>query len=309
MQYKIMVAQFPYDGTAHTDATDWVAQTIVQMHDDPRLRGGVMRWKLADTPITMSRNRCLAAAQEAGVDYVLMVDSDMKPDLDVPGAKPFWPTAWEFMQSHAGPCVIAAPYCGKPPHENVFIFRWENLQSDNPNADFQLKMYSRHEGARATGIERVAALPTGLMLIDMRAVNKLLASKPKPEAVLEAYKAGRIPADVAIAKIKQEEAAFYYEWTDNRQTHKASTEDVTFSRDLSMLNIPLYVTWDCWAGHHKDKVVSKPSLIDGGDVQEQFLEAARREIRTYPEPCPPDVAVCATDGYQTESRLVGMFAG
>jgi hypothetical protein len=257
--YRIMIAGFPYGGQTSHHGMEWLARTYAKMRDDPRIgAGNVMLWQLADTPITMGRNRALTVAEENNIDYVLMFDSDMRFDLPYPDAKPFWDTAWEFMLSHQGPAVIAAPYCGPPPQELVYVFRWNNTQSDDPNPNMKLEMISRGEAASLTGIERVAALPTGLILIDMKALKDL----PHPR--------------------------FYYEFTDETQSHKASTEDVAFCRDLTYLDIPLYVAWDCWAGHIKAKLVGKPQNLPPDLVPEWVVErAAQLKPGETPRPYGP----------------------
>ena len=74
---------------------------------------------IADTPITMCRNRAVQAAQQMSYDLLMMVDSDMSPDLHIkePGAKRFWDSSFDFIYSRLGkPTVIGAPYCGPPLH-------------------------------------------------------------------------------------------------------------------------------------------------------------------------------------------------
>jgi len=265
-KYKVLVAQFPYGSVTHIDAAKYVSALVCEMRSDPDIGpGGVALWDIADTPVTMSRNRCLLVAEQAGVDYVLMIDSDMRPDLYLDGggrpadgyefAKPFWSEAWTFARDHAGPCVIAAPYCGPPPEELVYVFRWTNRQTDDPNPNYNLAQFTRAEAVSARGIQRVDALPTGLMLLDMRAVQRL-----------------RHPR-------------FYYEWIDETASKKASTEDVTFSRDLGLAGVPLYVTWDAWAGHWKSKCVMRPKVVDADSVCTQM-----KSDRIVPPTAPPAAA-------------------
>lgn len=258
-KYKVMVCQFPGGNSTHPDVSDWVLETVLKMEKDPSIGpGNVVLWRRADTPVTMTRNLSLLKAEKEGADYVLMVDSDMSPDLPYPGAVPFWDAAWPFVQAHAGPCVIAAPYCGPPPDECVYVFEWQNKESGGANPDMQLAMVPRSKAADLHGIQRAAALPTGLMLIDMRAVARL----PHPR--------------------------FYYEWKGDGekcsccgvpkpgpQAVKASTEDVTFSRDLDAAGAPMYCAWDSWAGHHKSKVVGKPFNIPADTVPRALLARAQ----------------------------------
>jgi hypothetical protein len=252
---SVLFARFPFGGVDHPDTTDWLVETVLKAKADPRI-SAVHHWRIDDTPITMGRNRCLEVAKKAGIDYVLMLDSDMNPDAYCTGAlhalgcdsfaRPFWDSALNFALVHEGPCLIAAPYCGPPPGENVYIFRWATEQSHHPNADLRLEQYGREEAATRLGIEEVAALPTGLILIDMRALANL--SPPY----------------------------FRYEWTDSTESAKASTEDVVFTRDVSLSGVPIYVNWMAWAGHHKRKCVGKPNLLTSDAVRKELREALTR---------------------------------
>lgn len=259
-KYKIVIAQFPGNHSTHPDVSDYVGDMIVQLLQHPDFGpGNVTRWRLADTPVTMSRNRCLVTAEEAGADYVLMVDSDMAPDLNYPGAVPFFDAAWAHMKALGKPCVVAAPYCGPPPDEQVYTFQWVQSETGDLNPNFKIRNVGRVEAATLAGVQPAAALATGLMLIDMRAISQL----PHPR--------------------------FYYEWTDEKQTAKASTEDVTFSRDLNMLGVPLFCAWSSWAGHWKLKRVGKPELIPEGAVP-AMLTARAAQLAAQQKAAPPTAA-------------------
>lgn len=271
-QYKVMFCRFPGGGVEHADCTDWVVKTAIEMKADPRI-GEVRNLKLADTPITMTRNAAVKAALEHNCDYILMVDSDMCPDL--PGNKPFWKTAWDFMMARRGnedayravhgedgqpysstvmdelyaiyaPATIAAPYCGPPPMELCYVFEWKSYETDGPDPNYRLEMIGREASSIRTGIQEVAALPTGLILYDARVFRKL----PPPW--------------------------FRYEWADKEESEKASTEDVYQTRNASLLGMPQFVTWDCWAGHIKTKIVKKPSIMSIDDVHSSLVEAVQR---------------------------------
>lgn len=240
---SVLVARFPFGASEHPDTSDWMISTIGKMKADERI-GEVLATRVDDTPITMSRNRVLKQALDSKSDFCLMLDSDMAPDLAIPGAKPFWDTSFDFALNHEGPCVVAAPYCGPPPNENVYVFRWARVQGDHPNPDLRLEQYPREEAAGRIGFEEVGALPTGLILIDMRAIPLL----PPPW--------------------------FEYEWKDPPfNTEKGSTEDVFFTRNLSNVGVPQYVAWDSWAGHWKSKCVSKPQVMTCESVRAQLREA------------------------------------
>ena len=148
------------------------------------------------------------------------------------------------------------PYQDDPEYiaQLVYVFRWQNQQSDNANADFQLEMYDRHTAAKMAGIQECAALPTGLIMYDMRAFE---LTEPKTDA---------------------DKPWFYYEWSDRYAAHKASTEDVTMTRDLSLIGTqrlgynPVFCNWDAWAGHWKPKCVGKPVVISASGVSAKLRE-------------------------------------
>jgi hypothetical protein len=254
--FSLMIARFPGNNQEHPAAAGYVMQLMETLHNDDRV-GAIVPFRLSDTPITMSRNRCVKQALQHGVDYILMIDSDMSPDCEA-GAPPFWQTAWEFMMDRRRaerehpdralePATIAAPYCGPPPNEQVYIFRWLTHQTGAPDPDFALKMVDRDDATRRTGIEEVAALPTGLILYDTRVFRKL----PPPW--------------------------FDYEWQDEPyRTEKASTEDVFQTRNASIMGLPQFVTWDCWAGHVKLKTVTKPAPLTLRAIRGEFARAVLR---------------------------------
>lgn len=254
--FEVMLCRFPGNNSEHPSEVDWVLNTTLACYADKRV-GQLHHWHLNDTPVTMSRNRAVKVAIQQGIDILLMVDSDMGPDHIDPSSS-FWLRALDFIASRwlEAPTVIAAPYCGPPPHENVYIFRWRNYQSDSPDAGYKLDQFTREEAAERRGIEAVAALPTGLIAIDMR--------------IFTGFQVGGEIVKLALPW-------FYYEWKDPEQTEKASTEDVTFTRDVSLLYgayglETVFVDWDAWAVHYKTKGVGKPHLINPGSLARLFKE-------------------------------------
>jgi hypothetical protein len=250
-KYKVMFCRFPGNHQENPDCTDWFVKTSLKAKGDPRIER-VYSWYKSDTPIPMGRNLAVDLAKSYKVDFVVMVDSDMFPDMYLghdPKAKPFWDTAFDFLTAHNSPAMIAVPYCGPPPVENIYIFKWATQQSDHPNPDLKIDQYTREEASSATGIEEVAALPTGLCMFHLSAIDRI-----KPPY-------------------------FYYEWKDERQMEKASTEDVTFTRDLAFAGVPIYVAWDCWAGHWKMKCVGRPGRITVKDVSEKYTAVVHEQIQ------------------------------
>lgn len=247
MRLSILFARFPYGRREDPDVTDWLLRThkTIMARES---KWDVYHARFDDTPITMTRNAAVEHAKNLGVDLLCMVDSDMAPDchLGDPAARPFWDSSVDFLLKHEGPCVVAAPYCGPPPHSNVYVFRWANGLNAASGPDMRLEQFTRYETGSLAGIQPAAALATGLILIDMRAVARL-----KPPY-------------------------FYYEWADATESKKASTEDVTFTRDLSLSGVPLYVNWDAWAGHWKPMRMDRPQNITADAVAAKLREALLR---------------------------------
>lgn len=124
--------------------------------------------------------------------------------------------------------------------------RWADNESNTPNDNFKLRYVPREYAAHKSGIEEVAALPTGLILYDIRVFHHL--DKPW----------------------------FAYEWADAEHTAKASTEDVYQTRNASLQGMPQFVAWDCWAGHLKTKLVMKPHPLTIMDMRNKFAEGILR---------------------------------
>jgi hypothetical protein len=251
MKFSVFFARFPYGAIEHPDTTEWLISTAVKCKLDPRV-DKVHYGRFDDTPITMTRNLAVERAKEAGADYLVMIDNDMSPDIPVLGAKPFWESTMEFMLNHNGPCIVTAPYCGPPPRCNIYVFQWANWMNNSAQPDIKLDQFTREQAAQLSGIQRVGAAPTGICIIDMRTFKKL-----KPPY-------------------------FYYEWADKELQHqKASTEDVTFTRDADMLGIPVYCNWDAWAGHWKRYRVDKPVPIYSEAVSEKYRQAVIDNISLH----------------------------
>lgn len=256
-KWSIGVARFPGGSIMPIDmpdTTDYYAQILHELKVDSRC-SEIFRYRVSDTPITMSRNSVVKQALQDKVDFLVMMDNDMSPDMYLgidPYAEPFLPTAIKFTLDRwdQGPHVVGAPYCGPPPHENVYVFRWSTIETDDPNeGNFGLEQYSREEAALRIGFEEVAALPTGLILFDMRVFRDVLKKKPY----------------------------FYYQWTSEDEHKKASTEDVTMTRDAGLAGAKIWCLWSAWAGHYKMKLVGRPKLMSSQQVGSQMQAAVKRD--------------------------------
>jgi hypothetical protein len=261
-QVDILFAFFPYGGNGgisseHPSIRRWFADTLAKCKLDPRI-GKVHAMDFCDTPITMTRNAAVQAAKRLGCDFLVMTDSDQWPDVHLGQdhtARPWWDTSFEFAYQRLVQgklTVVGAPYCGPPPVENVYVFRWANYQSDHPGVDHRLEAFTREEAAQRAGIEEVAALPTGLILFDLRCF----------EMVGPPY--------------------FYYEYRDAYEAEKVSTEDVTATRDIALFGqdkfgySPIHCNWDAWAGHMKPKCVGKPQVLTIEAIGDKYRRAMEK---------------------------------
>lgn len=247
---NLFIARFPYGNVEAPDVTDWFTRTVLEAKKHPRV-GAVRFSHYDDTPITMTRNRACRDARDAGCDYLLMVDNDMRPDDNCTGGRTFFLSSLEFMLRHEGPCVVAAPYCGPPPHSPPYVFRWTsgvNLEEQSDPA-WRLEMYPREEATMWRGIVEVAAAATGLILIDLKALSEIAPPW------------------------------FDYEYTDDTEADKATTEDVYFTRNLSLAKVPVYCNFDCWAGHWKRFLVHRPIPIFVDDVRADLAQRIQHGYR------------------------------
>lgn len=278
---NVAFAFYPYGGNGatsseHPNIRDWFAKTMVWLKNDPRV-GDVFSKDFCDTPIPMTRNDSVLWARSVGADVLVMTDSDQHLDLYLgveQDAVPFVASSFDFLYKRKMQGLVTcvgAPYCGPPTSECVYVFKWTNSESDNPNVDLRIEMYSREEGAVMTGIQECAALPTGCIMFDM---DLFEITDPKHEfaKLLAKYK------DSAVAKALTR-PWFYYEYDDIYCAKKASTEDVTSTRDMVLCTLaqlgysPMFCNWLAWAGHYKPKCVGKPVLLTSDTVHKKYAEA------------------------------------
>jgi len=286
---------FPYGGNGGISSEvptvrNWIISTVLAAKADDRIHD-IVHQDFSDTPITMTRNRAVVWGRENKVDVLVMVDSDMAPDMYVghdPAAKPFFQSSFDFIYDRwdKGPHVVVAPYCGPPPHplhggeSNVYVFHWTNSapHTDPDGIDFALKGYTRSEAAVMTGIQECGAGPTGLVMYDMRAFDLIDPAKTVPALQQRGLNRREINALVT--------SFFDYEWTDIYHSQKASTEDVVNLRDISLIGMqtlgynPLYCNWDSWAGHWKPMLVGKPTPLRVDQINQKYRLAVQENVRS-----------------------------
>lgn len=280
--FNILIARMSYGWQESPDVADWVLSSMLAANKDQRI-GRCITKAFNNTPTTLTRHEAVLHARRPDVDadFLWMIDADMHPDhmlcIDPTAATVTWGAFMDFAYGHypKGPFAIAAPYAGRAHNayslnENIYVFRWRGTETGSPDPRFRLDQFSREEAAERAGIERVAALPTGLILYDMRCFGDLPGEK---------YRKHWAPAGPNLPVRgrewqPQEPPWFYYQYEDKYELRKIGTEDVTNTRDLSAMGIPQYCHWGTWAGHYKVKCVSKPVIVTSDYAGERLKRAA-----------------------------------
>jgi hypothetical protein len=294
LKLNVAVAHFPYGGNGatsseHPDIRRWEVETTLKAKADPRI-GSWQTGDYSDTPITMTRNRAVVEAKQAGAHLLLMVDSDQSPDKHRGEAwfKPFWDEAFNFVYerySRGLITIVGAPYCGPPDGcENVYVFQWATRGNRSPHESiYSLDQYTRNEAAMMAGIQECAALPTGMFLMDLRAADLVEPGKMSRRQIWKAIRDGKMSEDDFNLALK--EGYFYYEYTDQFCSQKASTEDVTFTRDVALAGMaklgynPIHCAWDSWVGHHKPWNVGKPQRYTTEHINAAYKRAIDNDAR------------------------------
>lgn len=274
----ILVVVLTYDKRAGCDILAYTNRLVQMAYANPK----VNRLEVAYSygyPTPRCRNAALKDAKAKGYHFLMMLDDDMRPDMfyglpGEPDAQPFAETAIDFMMAHDGPCIVGAPYCGEPPHQPVLVMKDRTQYPDMPDVEGQkLDKYTRDEAAILKGIQRVAALPTGHIMIDVRVTEVL------------------------------DPPWFDYEYDDEpHNTALASTEDVYFTRNLDWLGVPSYCHWSAWAGHHKRFLTGKPRLSPLHNVPAAIHAAFERGW------VPPSALAKRTSMTPTQNPVSGALA-
>jgi hypothetical protein len=280
---KVGIVRFSYGGNGGIsmevpDVGTWLVGAVVAAKSDPRVEE-VFYEVISQTPITMGRNESVAWAQKNEIDVLIMLDSDMAPDLYFrkdPTAKTFFESSFDFIYKNweRGPHIVVAPYCGPPAHptdgghECVYVFHWENNHSDHIPCNFKMQAYTRHEAAVQTGISNIDTGPTGLSMYDMRIFGVI----PHPYFDYEWEGEGR-------------QCGECHQTIPGPRSQKASTEDCYFFRNVAINGVttlgynPVFCNWDAWAGHWKPWCVGKPTILTSDGVGRHLREAIEKNVK------------------------------
>lgn len=300
----VLIALFSYAGNGGVSAilpeiAMWLVKTCQTMKADPRI-GRVNIRRYGDIPLTMERNRVVKDAKDGQFDVIVMIDSDNQPDGYLgrrPWAVPFWESSFDFAFKRllrGLPSVVACPYCGPPPHpvnggeENVYVFYCEDDQTGDNRPGYRFTAYSRQHAALMRGIQEIAAGPTGVILYTTNAFDLMPIDRRPVSEILADLLAGTLTPEQAERKLKMQ-SWFWYEFTDQFQSMKASTEDVTNTREIQMAGLVkhkesvVFCNWDAWALHAKPRYVGMPEPVRMEAVSAVFQEAVLANVSAFDE--------------------------
>jgi predicted O-methyltransferase YrrM len=238
-RYTIAIG-IPTAGSHRHEIATFREEAMVYCANHPQLE--LLRIPIRQVPAPVARNRLVKVCQERHVDVLFMVDDDMAPPPE------FFRAAIKFLLNHKGPVAIGVPYCSGPPREDVMVFEWASGQSGTAETPWCVTNIVREDAARRTGIEAVPNLGTGCIAYKLSCF----------EALDRPY--------------------FNYSYNED-MTEVTETEDCFLHRRLNFAGIPLFVSWNHWAVHHKQKAVGRPVPVGTPEVLERFLkehQAAKR---------------------------------
>ena len=171
--------------------------------------------------IHQMRNVAVKAARQQHADAILFIDPDIVPDALVHcGMTPFLPAALQFFDEHPG-SVLAAPYCGAYPKRSVQVFACD---------EHGKLIRMSHKSTKLRGWLQVAAVGTGLMLIDMAVFDSL--SPPY----------------------------FFDRFRDVEETTLEHTQDVVFSKRVREAGHKIWCNFSAWCVHWQNNPVEPPGF-------------------------------------------------
>jgi glycosyltransferase involved in cell wall biosynthesis len=205
---RVFIARMVHGLSEHPSVGSWLVRTCKTFFESPHF-GGLSEFPINTSPVYAARNAAVALAKQKKADYLVMVDADMVPDC-VPDTPAFFEAALHRAIEIDGPCVIAAPY----PMLNGCAAAIEGEGDDR-------KAVAMPDAVTRDGFQRMTAVGTGLILIDMRCFD----------AISQPY--------------------FSHTYRDEAHNEVVVTDDVYFCDAVRAAGIPILTAWDSWAGHHK----------------------------------------------------------
>lgn len=239
-QYTVAVARFCNRGWERCEIGNFLLQICNAQNTSLKsIIKDILYYPMAMSPTSVARNNAVKIAQ-GKADFLFMVDEDASP---APG---FFEAALQFLIDNP-PCAIASPAVSNNDGlEKVQVFHYTAKNNDQGRY-FQLEQMSRELAARQQGITKVDNVGCHCIGYNLKVFDLI----PVP----------------------------HYEWRLSKDGCTVlESEDLAFHRKMWEQQLPVYIAWDYWAGHWKEKCLSAPLLITGGEVAEVFLQQAKADV-------------------------------
>jgi hypothetical protein len=227
--YRLLLARPAGFSTECPELGNWLLEFggRVKCGKYPNIEG-LQNYGSYNARIAMCRNKTVEDARKHGVTHILWVDPDMavdcyvkrdRNDNPVGRARPFFDEAWNFIldAKRPTPAVLGVPYCGCYPFRPVQVFAF--------NERGALARIPHKESYNLRGWTQVGAVGTGLMLTPMTVFDRM------------------------------DYPYFHDQYQDVTESSLRQSQDVFFCLKCKQAGIPIYVNWDCPAGHRQSSVV------------------------------------------------------
>lgn len=253
-KYTVAIARPSDRGWERTEIGTFLFQATEASTQNPEIAPyiqNLLHIPLCKFPTSVARNILVRECQKIGVDYLMMVDCDGEIDNGGrqedgkvrPGT---FEVFFQFLMKQSKPSVIAAPYCSGDGQVQVLKFTTDQPMN-HPLDSFKITQTNREYAVTKTGFERVDSIGTHCIMFDMRVFEKI--DKPY----------------------------FSYQYNPD-ETEVIETEDCWCMRHLFYAGIPVYCSWDLWAGHWKEQRIYKPPLIERQQIPEYFMKQAEAKL-------------------------------
>ncbi len=245
-KYRVLIARPVGNGSHRAEVGNFIVRATEDMNRNPDIHPLIDEYfhvPVQRFPTHVARNTLVETARKLNVDFMFMVDDDASPNLD------FFEYAFHFLRQSPVPCIIAAPHCCAPPEEEVQVFEMTHKESQAPLQVWALSRIPREDACLRQGTQRVASVSTHCVAYDMRVFDKI------------------------------QRPYYNYQYEDDSMCKVIETEDCWCHRHLFNAGVPIYVTWDHWAGHYKLKNVERPVKLSLDQIPDYFLEKATARLK------------------------------
>lgn len=243
----ILITPMAYGGDVWYKVGTWLAGANLHLHTRADI-GQVYIAPVDRAPVAAARNEAALTSLKCGADLLVMVDHDVAPADDwLPAVLSEYHTAISLGRP-AG--VWAAPAICSDGRSNVAVWtsppeaQFEGVDFDEAAEVQQLELWrlGAAESALLTGIQEVAAVGTGAIVIDTRIFRHLA------------------PPWFAV------------EYTDEYEIAVGTGEDIYFTRACSEDGLPVSVMWDHWAKHRRASVLDKVRGVSPMSIPTRYRE-------------------------------------